>query len=83
MTSIGPMNIVVYSRNETNVPADSAGPAVPSSRGIVFEETPQLETSWNFGANFTQAFRLGLCRATQLVIHRSLDLIGVGAPDRM
>jgi arginyl-tRNA synthetase len=30
-----------------------------------------------------QAFRLGLCRATQLVIHRSLDLIGVGAPDRM
>jgi len=30
-----------------------------------------------------QAFRLGLCRATQLVIHRSLDLIGVEAPERM
>ena len=30
-----------------------------------------------------QAFRLGLCRATQLVIHRCLDLIGVEAPDRM
>jgi len=30
-----------------------------------------------------QAFRLGLCRATQIVIHRSLDLIGVDAPERM
>jgi arginyl-tRNA synthetase len=30
-----------------------------------------------------QAFRLGLCRATQTVIARGLDLIGVEAPDRM
>jgi arginyl-tRNA synthetase len=30
-----------------------------------------------------QAFRLGLCRATQSVIARSLDLIGVDAPERM
>jgi arginyl-tRNA synthetase len=30
-----------------------------------------------------EAFRLGLCRATQAVIARSLDLIGVEAPDRM
>jgi arginyl-tRNA synthetase len=30
-----------------------------------------------------QAFRLGLARATQIVIHRSLDLIGVEAPERM
>jgi arginyl-tRNA synthetase len=30
-----------------------------------------------------QAFRLGLCRATQIVIARSLDLVGVDAPDRM
>ena len=30
-----------------------------------------------------QGFRLGLCRATQIVIHRSLDLIGVEAPERM
>jgi arginyl-tRNA synthetase len=30
-----------------------------------------------------QSFRLGLCRATQHVIARSLDLVGVGAPDRM
>ena len=30
-----------------------------------------------------QAFRLALCRATRLVIARSLDLIGVEAPDRM
>jgi arginyl-tRNA synthetase len=30
-----------------------------------------------------QAFRLALCRATQSVIARSLDLIGVEAPDRM
>jgi len=30
-----------------------------------------------------QPFRLGLCRATQIVVTRSLDLIGVEAPDRM
>jgi arginyl-tRNA synthetase len=30
-----------------------------------------------------QAFRLGLCRATQQVIARCLDLLGVDAPDRM
>jgi arginyl-tRNA synthetase len=30
-----------------------------------------------------QAFRLALCRATQSVIARSLELIGVAAPDRM
>ncbi len=30
-----------------------------------------------------QAFRLGLCRATQQVIATSLDLLGIEAPDRM
>jgi arginyl-tRNA synthetase len=30
-----------------------------------------------------QAFRLGLCRAAQLVIARCLDLVGVDAPERM
>ena len=30
-----------------------------------------------------ESFRLGLCRATQSVIARSLDLLGVDAPDRM
>ena len=30
-----------------------------------------------------EAFRLGLCRATQSVIARCLDLIGVDAPERM
>jgi arginyl-tRNA synthetase len=30
-----------------------------------------------------EAFRLGLCRATQTVIARALDLIGVEAPERM
>jgi arginyl-tRNA synthetase len=30
-----------------------------------------------------EAFRLGLCRATQLVIARCLDLVGVDAPERM
>jgi arginyl-tRNA synthetase len=30
-----------------------------------------------------EAFRLGLCRATQAVIARCLDLVGVEAPDRM
>jgi arginyl-tRNA synthetase len=31
----------------------------------------------------TQAFRLGLCTAARSVIARSLDLVGVEAPDRM
>jgi arginyl-tRNA synthetase len=31
----------------------------------------------------TEAFRLGICRATQNVIARCLDLIGVEAPERM
>jgi arginyl-tRNA synthetase len=31
----------------------------------------------------SQSFRLGLCRATQQVIARSLDLVGVEAPHRM
>jgi arginyl-tRNA synthetase len=31
----------------------------------------------------TEAFRLGLCRATQYVIARCLDLVGVEAPERM
>ena len=30
-----------------------------------------------------EAFRLGLCRATQCVLARCLDLVGVEAPDRM
>ncbi len=30
-----------------------------------------------------EPFRLGLCRATQLVVARCLDLIGVDAPERM
>jgi arginyl-tRNA synthetase len=30
-----------------------------------------------------QAFRLGVCRATQMVIARCLDLVGVEAPERM
>jgi arginyl-tRNA synthetase len=30
-----------------------------------------------------EGFRLGLCAATQHVIRRSLDLIGVHAPERM
>jgi arginyl-tRNA synthetase len=35
------------------------------------------------GSGDPETFRLGLCRATQAVIARSLDLIGVEAPDRM
>ena len=34
-------------------------------------------------AGDAQAFRLALCRATQAVIARSLDLVGVDAPERM
>ena len=35
------------------------------------------------GSGEPEPFRLALCRATQMVIARSLDLIGVEAPDRM
>jgi arginyl-tRNA synthetase len=35
------------------------------------------------GSGAAEAFRLGLCSATQAVIARALDLIGVEAPDRM
>jgi len=35
------------------------------------------------GSGEAQGFRLGLCRATQGVIARCLDLIGVEAPERM
>ena len=34
-------------------------------------------------AGDARAFRLGLCKATQTVIARALDLIGVEAPDKM
>jgi arginyl-tRNA synthetase len=34
-------------------------------------------------AGGAQAFRLGLCKATQTVIARALDLVGVEAPERM
>lgn len=30
-----------------------------SSRAMVFEQTPRLETAWNMGVNFTQDFRIG------------------------
>ena len=35
------------------------------------------------GSGNAEALRLGLCRATQTVIARSLELIGVAAPERM
>jgi len=35
------------------------------------------------GSGEREGFRLGLCRATQAVIARALDLVGVEAPERM
>src|SRR5439155_18212111 len=35
------------------------------------------------GGGDAEAFRLGLCRAAQVVIARALDLVGVEAPERM
>ena len=35
------------------------------------------------GSGGAEPFRLGLCRATQAVVTRALDLIGVEAPERM
>ncbi len=35
------------------------------------------------GSGEAEAFRLGLCSATQVVLARALDLVGVEAPERM
>ena len=45
MTSIGPMNIVVYSRNDTNVPAESGATPESSSLGIANAHTAIADAS--------------------------------------
>ena len=35
------------------------------------------------GLSEQEAFRLALCRATQIVLAQSLELVGVDAPERM
>ena len=50
--------------------------------GLPTTTTASTTTTACSGAS-AEGFRLGLCRATQLVIARCLDLVGVEAPERM
>ncbi|HET7566798.1 MAG TPA: arginine--tRNA ligase [Gaiellaceae bacterium] len=69
------------------VAADAAakrGPqAIPAYAIRVADDFHRFYTEHRVLESDQQAFRLGLCRATQAVIARCLDLVGVEAPDRM
>jgi arginyl-tRNA synthetase len=57
--------------------------AVPTYAIRVADDFHRFYTRHKVLGTDEQAFRLGLCTATRDVIARSLDLIGVDAPDRM
>jgi arginyl-tRNA synthetase len=57
--------------------------AIPNYAIRVADDFHRFYTEHRVLESEAQAFRLGLCRATQLVVARSLDLIGVEAPERM
>ena len=57
--------------------------AVPIYAVRVADDFHRFYTEHRVLGSDREAFRLALCRATQAVIARSLDLIGVEAPDRM
>jgi arginyl-tRNA synthetase len=69
------------------VAADAAakrGPqAIPAYAIRVADDFHRFYTEHRVLESDQQAFRLGLCRATQAVIARCLDLVGVEASDRM
>jgi arginyl-tRNA synthetase len=63
---------------------DRRGPhAVPTYAIRVADEFHRFYHHHRVLESDQQAFRLGLCRATQSVIARCLDLVGVEAPERM
>ncbi len=70
-----------------SVAADAAakrGPqAIPAYAIRVADDFHRFYTEHRVLESEQQAFRLGLCRATQTVIARCLDLVGVAAPERM
>src|SRR5262249_47378154 len=64
--------------------AERRGPqAVPTYAIRVADDFHRFYHEHRVLESDAQAFRLALCRATQLVIARSLDLVGVEAPERM
>ena len=64
--------------------AEKRGPqAVPAYAIRVADDFHRFYHEHRVLESEQQAFRLGLCRATQIVIARCLDLVGVDAPERM
>ena len=64
--------------------ADRRGPQLLPSYAIrVADDYHRFYTECRVLGDPAQAFRLQLCRATQRVLARCLDLVGVEAPDRM
>jgi arginyl-tRNA synthetase len=57
--------------------------AIPNYAIRVADDFHRFYTEHRVLESDAQAFRLGLCRATQTVVARCLDLIGVEAPERM
>ena len=57
--------------------------AIPTYAIRVADDFHRFYTEHRVLQSDAQAFRLGLCRATQTVVARCLDLIGVEAPERM
>ncbi len=57
--------------------------AIPTYAIRVADDFHRFYTEHRVLESDAQAFRLALCRATQTVVARSLDLIGVEAPERM
>jgi arginyl-tRNA synthetase len=64
--------------------AERRGPqGIPTYAIRVADDFHRFYTEHRVLESDAQAFRLGLCRATQTVVARCLDLIGVEAPERM
>jgi arginyl-tRNA synthetase len=57
--------------------------AIPTYAIRVADDFHRFYTEHRVLESDAQAFRLGLCRATQTVVARCLDLVGVEAPERM
>ena len=57
--------------------------AIPRTRFASPTTSTASTTSTRCSGSTQEAFRLGLCAATQTVVARCLDLIGVEAPERM
>lgn len=64
--------------------ADRRSPqAIPNYAIRVADDFHRFYAEHRVLGSGAQAFRLGLCRATRVVVARCLDLIGVEAPERM